>query len=66
MNKINIYSEVFKKSTTENFTVLKLYDKQKRNKIMDIMKEEIRKIAKGCKMSLIEGTRIIERKPSSQ
>jgi len=30
------------------------------------MKDEIREIAKGCKMSLIEGPRIIEGKPSSQ
>ena len=29
------------------------------------MKDEIREIAKGCKISLIEGPRIIEGKPSS-
>ena len=41
-------------------------DKQTANKIMGLMKDEIREIAKGCKMSLIEGPRIIEGKPSSQ
>ena len=60
-----IYGEVFQKSPTEIFTVSKFSDKQTANKIMGLMKDEIREIAKGCKMSLIEGPRIIEGKPSS-
>ncbi len=31
---------------------------------MGLMKDEIREIAKGCKMSVIEGPRIIEGKSS--
>ena len=61
-----ISGEVFQKSPTEIFTVSKFSDKQTANKIMGLMKDEIREIAKGCKMSLIEGTRIIEGKPFSQ
>ena len=37
---------------------------QKKGKIMGLMKDEIREIAKGCKMSLLEGPRIIEGKSS--
>ena len=61
-----ISGEVFQKSPTEIFTVSKFSDKQTANKIMGLMKDEIRELAKGCKMSLIEGPRIIEEKPSSQ
>ena len=61
-----ISGEVFQKSPTEIFTVSKFSDKQTANKIMGLMKDEIREIAKGCKMSLIEGPRIIEGKPSPQ
>jgi len=32
---------------------------------MGLMQDEMRKIAKGCKISLIESPRIIEGKPSS-
>ena len=61
-----ISGEVFQKSPTEIFTVSKFSDKQTANKIMGLMKDEIQELAKGCKMSLIEGPRIIEGKPSSQ
>ena len=61
-----ISGEVFQKSPTEIFTVSKFSDKQTANKIMGLMKDEIREIAKGCKMSLIEGPRILEGKPFSQ
>lgn len=61
-----ISGEVFQKSPTEIFTVSKFSDKQTAKKIMGLMKDEIRELAKGCKMSLIEGPRIIEGKPSSQ
>ena len=61
-----ISGEVFQKSPTEIFTVSKFSDKQTANKIMGLMKDEIREIAKGCKISLIEGPRIIQGKPSSQ
>ena len=60
-----VSGEVFEKSPTEIFTVSKFSDKQTANKIMGLMKDEIREIAKGCKISLIEGPRIIEGKPSS-
>jgi len=61
-----ISGEVFQKSPTEIFTVSKFSVKQTAIKIMGLMKDEIREIAKGCKMSLIEGPRIIEGKASSQ
>ena len=61
-----ISGEVFQKSPTEIFTVSKFSDKQTAIKIMGLMKDEIREIAKGCKMSLIEGPRITEGKTSSQ
>ncbi|MDG2429598.1 MAG: hypothetical protein P8M09_02530 [Paracoccaceae bacterium] len=59
-----ISGEVFEKSTTEIFTVSKFSDKETANKIMGLMKDEIREIAKGCKMSLLEGPRIIQGKSS--
>ena len=59
-----ISGEVFQKSPTEIFTVSKFSDKQTAIKIMGLMKDEIREIAKGCKMSVIEGPRIIEGKSS--
>ena len=59
-----VSGEVFEKSPTEVFTVSKFSDEETANKIMGLMKDEIREIAKGCKMSVIEGPRIIERKSS--
>lgn len=59
-----ISGEVFEKSPTEIFTVSKFSDKETANKIMGLMKDEIREIAKGCKMSLLEGPLIIQGKPS--
>lgn len=59
-----ISGEVFEKSPTEIFTVSKFSDKETANKIMGLMKDEIREIAKGCKMSLLEGPRIIQGKSS--
>ena len=56
--------EVFEKSPTEIFTVSKCSDEETANKIMGLMKDEIREIAKGCKMSLLEGPRIIQGKSS--
>ena len=54
--------EVFSISQTEVFTVSRFNDKAAADKIMGLMKDEIREIAKGCKMSLLEGPRIIEGK----
>ena len=59
-----VSGEVFEKSPTEIFTVSKFSDEETSNKIMGLMKDEIREIAKGCKMSVIEGPRIIEGKSS--
>ncbi len=59
-----VSGEVFEKSPPEIFTVSKFSDKETANKIMGLMKDEIREIAKGCKMSLLEGPRIIEGKSS--
>ena len=59
-----VSGEVFEKSPTEIFTVSKFSDEETADKIMGLMKDEIREIAKGCKMSVIEGTRIIEGKSS--
>ena len=59
-----VSGEVFEKSPTEVFTVSKFSDEETANKIMGLMKDEIREIAKGCKMSVIEGPRIIEGKSS--
>ena len=59
-----ISGEVFEKSPTKIFTVSKFSDKETANKIMGLMKDEIREIAKGCKMSLLEGPRIIQGKSS--
>ena len=59
-----VSGEVFEKSPTEIFTVSKFADEETANKIMGLMKDEIREIAKGCKMSLLEGPRIIEGKSS--
>ena len=61
-----VSGEVFEKSPTEIFTVSKFSDEETANTLMGLMKDEIRELAKGCKMSLIEGPRIIEGKPSSQ
>jgi len=59
-----VSGEVFEKSPTEIFTVSKFSDEETANKIMGLMKDEIREIAKGCKMSVIEGPRLIEGKSS--
>ena len=59
-----VSGEVFEKSPTEIFTVSKFSDEETANKIMGLMKDEIREIAKGCKMSVIEGPRIIDGKSS--
>ena len=59
-----VSGEVFEKSPTEIFTVSKFSDEETANKIMGLMKDEIREMAKGCKMSLLEGPRIIEGKSS--
>ena len=59
-----ISGDVFEQSPTEIFTVSKFSDEETADKIMGLMKDEIREIAKGCKMSLLEGPRIIEGKSS--
>lgn len=59
-----ISGEVYEKSPTEIFTGSKFSDEETANKIMGLMKDEIREIAKGCKMSLLEGPRIIQGKSS--
>ena len=51
----------FLKVSNRNFTVSKFSDKETANKIMGLMKDEIVRW-QSCKMSLLEGPRIIEGK----
>ena len=55
-----ISGEVFSISQTEVFTVSRFEDKATADKIMSLMKEELREIAKGSKMTLLEGPLLIE------
>ena len=47
--------EVFSVSKTEVFVVSRFNDKATANKIMSLMKEELREIAKGSKITVLEG-----------
>ena len=52
--------EVFSISQTEIFSVSRFIDKATANKIMSLMKEELKEIAKGSKMTVLEGPLLIE------
>ena len=52
--------EVFSISQTEIFSVSRFDDKAAANKIMSLMKEELKEIAKGSKMTVLEGPLVIE------
>ncbi len=55
-----ISGEVFSISQSEVFTVSRFEDKATADKIMSLMKEELREIAKGSKMTLLEGPLLID------
>ena len=55
-----ISGEVFSISQTEIFSVSRFNDKATANKIMSLMKEELKEIAKGSKMTVLEGPLVIE------
>ena len=52
--------EVFSISQTEIFSVSRFSDKATADKIMSLMKEELKEIAKGSKMRVLEGPLLIE------
>ena len=52
--------EVFSISQTEVFTVSRFNDKAAADKIMGLMKDELKEIAKGSKMTVLEGLLLIE------
>ena len=52
--------EVFSISQTEIFSVSRFSDKASADKIMSLMKEELKEIAKGSKMTVLEGPLLIE------
>ena len=52
--------EVFSISQTEIFSVSRCSDKATADKIMSLMKEELKEIAKGSKMTVLEGPLLIE------
>ena len=52
--------EVFSISQTEIFSVSRFSDKATADKIMSLMKEELKEIAKGSKMTVLEGPLVIE------
>ena len=52
--------EVFSISQTEMFSVSRFSDKATADKIMSLMKEELKEIAKGSKMTVLEGPLLIE------
>ena len=52
--------EVFSIGQTEVFTVSRFNDKATAVKIMGLMKEELKEIAKGSKMTVLEGPLLIE------
>ncbi len=55
-----ISGEVFSISQTEIFSVSRFSDKATADKIMSLMKEELKEIAKGSKMTVLEGPLLIE------
>tara|TARA_Y100000991_G_scaffold49481_1_gene35644 strand:+ start:581 stop:844 length:264 start_codon:yes stop_codon:yes gene_type:complete len=52
--------QVFSISQTEIFVVSRFNDKATANKIMGLMKDELKEIAKGSKMTVLEGPLLIE------
>ena len=52
--------EVFSISQTEIFSVSRFSDKATADKIMSLMKEELKEIAKGSKMTVLEGPLLIK------
>ena len=52
--------QVFSISRTEVFTVSRFNDKTAADKIMGLMKDELKEIAKGSKMTVLEGPLLIE------
>ena len=52
--------EVFSVSKTEVFVVSRFNDKATANKIMSLMKEELKEIGQGSKMTVLEGPLLIE------
>tara|TARA_B100000902_G_scaffold181734_1_gene174571 strand:+ start:172 stop:405 length:234 start_codon:yes stop_codon:yes gene_type:complete len=52
--------EVFSISQTEVFTVSRFNDKAAADKIMALMKVELKEIAKGSKLTVLEGPLLIE------
>ena len=56
-----VSGEVFSKSETEVFTVSKYNDdKDTADKIMSLMRDELKEIAKGSKMTVLEGPLLIQ------
>ena len=55
-----VSGEVFSKSETEVFTVSKFNDKDTADKIMSLMRDELKEIAKGSKMTVLEGSLLIQ------
>ena len=55
-----ISGEVFSKSQTEIFTVSKFNDKKMADEILSLMRDELREIAKGSKMTVLEGPLLIK------
>jgi hypothetical protein len=52
--------EVFSISQIEIFSVSRFSDKATADKIMGLMKDELKEIAKGSKMTVLEGPLLIE------
>ena len=52
--------QVFSISLAEVFVVSRFNDKATANKIMGLMKDELKEIAKGSKMTVLEGPLLIE------
>ena len=52
--------QVFSISQTEVFTVSRFNDKAAADKIMGLMKDELKEISKGCKMTVLAGPLLIE------
>jgi hypothetical protein len=55
-----ISGEVFSISQTEVFVVSRFNDKATADKIMSMMKVEIKEIAQGSKLTILEGPLLIE------
>ena len=55
-----VSGDVFSKSETEVFTVSKFNDKDTADKIMSLMRDELKEIAKGSKMTVLEGPLLIQ------